>query len=80
MVRIVRTPDAGIQIDETGKRSGRGAYLHRTQACWEAALSKDLLAHALKATLTPEERAALRTYAATLLTSTDVAAEVDTNL
>ncbi len=79
MVRVVRTPDAGVQIDETGKRSGRGAYLHRNGACWEAALKKERLVHALKTTLTPEELAALQAYAALFPVSQDVAADVESN-
>ncbi len=63
MVRIVRTPDGGVEIDETGKKSGRGAYLCRRQECWEIALQKDRLEHALKTSLTEEERAALREFA-----------------
>ncbi|MFQ6117758.1 MAG: RNase P modulator RnpM [Candidatus Bipolaricaulia bacterium] len=63
MVRIVRTPDRKVEIDETGKRSGRGAYLCRRQKCWEIALQKDRLEHALKTSLTDEERAAFEEFA-----------------
>ena len=27
LIRVVRTPEGNIQIDETGKLNGRGAYL-----------------------------------------------------
>lgn len=63
MVRIVRTPDHGVEIDETGKKSGRGAYLCRRQECWEMALSKNRLEHALKTSLIDEERAAFEKFA-----------------
>ena len=63
MVRIVRTPDDGVEIDETGKRSGRGAYLCRRQECWDIALKKNRLQHALKTSLTDEERATLEEFA-----------------
>jgi predicted RNA-binding protein YlxR (DUF448 family) len=63
MVRIVRTPDGGVEIDETGKKSGRGAYLCRRQECWETALKKGGLEHALKTSLTDEERAAFEGFA-----------------
>lgn len=63
MVRIVRTPNSGVEIDETGKKSGRGAYLCPRRECWEIALSKDRLEYALKTTLTDEERAMLREFA-----------------
>ncbi|MFQ5812698.1 MAG: RNase P modulator RnpM [Anaerolineae bacterium] len=63
MVRIIRTPDGGVEIDETGKRSGRGAYLCQRQECWDIALKKDRLQHALKTSLTDEERATLEEFA-----------------
>ncbi len=64
LVRIVRTPDAGVQVDSTGKRAGRGAYLCHRAACWERALSSQVLARALHTTLTEAEIAALRLVAA----------------
>ncbi len=66
LVRIVRTPNAGVQIDPTGKLAGRGAYLCRSRACWEQAVQGQRLAGALKTTLTNEEVAGLRTFLATL--------------
>ena len=30
LIRIVRTPDGNVEIDETGKKNGRGAYLKRS--------------------------------------------------
>jgi len=30
----VRTPEAGVVVDPTGKRNGRGAYLCDNVACW----------------------------------------------
>jgi predicted RNA-binding protein YlxR (DUF448 family) len=29
MIRIIKTPDGKIEIDRTGKKSGRGAYICR---------------------------------------------------
>jgi len=57
MIRVVRTAE-GVQIDPTGKLAGRGAYLHDRRECWERGL-KGALAHALKATISLEERAKL---------------------
>ncbi|WP_040666360.1 RNase P modulator RnpM, partial [Nitrolancea hollandica] len=62
-VRIVRTPDGTIEVDPTGKRNGRGAYLCTRFACWERALSGSLLDRALRVDLTDGARAALRRYA-----------------
>jgi predicted RNA-binding protein YlxR (DUF448 family) len=64
MVRIVRTAE-GVRIDPTGKLAGRGAYLHDRRECWELGL-KGALAHALKATVSADERAKLEDFMNTL--------------
>jgi len=64
MVRVVRTAE-GVQVDPTSKLAGRGAYLHDRRECWERGL-KGTLAHALKTTLTMEERATLEVFMNTL--------------
>jgi hypothetical protein len=66
MVRIVRTPDAGVQVDATGKRSGRGAYIHPRAECWQNALKRGALERALETTLTTEEKNLLQNYMAEL--------------
>jgi predicted RNA-binding protein YlxR (DUF448 family) len=53
-VRIVRTPDGGVTIDPTGKRSGRGAYLCESADCWQAGLKRGVLPRALKIESIPE--------------------------
>jgi predicted RNA-binding protein YlxR (DUF448 family) len=60
LTRIVRTPDMGVVIDPTGKRSGRGAYLCDQPECREKALGKTrLLNQALNAELSEAELATL---------------------
>ena len=49
MVRLVRTVEGEVEIDNTGKKEGRGAYLCRDRACWEKALKSQQLEYALKA-------------------------------
>jgi predicted RNA-binding protein YlxR (DUF448 family) len=66
LVRVVRTPASGVQVDLTGKVAGRGAYLCRARSCWAQALGGRKLDAALKTTLSVDERAALETFAATL--------------
>lgn len=66
LVRIVRTPEGDIVVDETGKQNGRGAYLCPTRACWEKALSEGLLKRALRTGLTEDAEARLRAHAADL--------------
>jgi hypothetical protein len=66
LVRVVRTPEGEVIVDELGKKNGRGAYLCRRQDCWLQALKHGTLNRALRITLKPEETASLRAYAATL--------------
>ncbi|MCC6798906.1 MAG: YlxR family protein [Anaerolineae bacterium] len=60
LTRLVRTPDEGVQIDLTGKRSGRGAYLCDQATCWDRALAGEALAQALRTTLTDADRERIR--------------------
>lgn len=64
LIRLVRTGE-GVQVDPTGKLAGRGAYLHDRRECWDRAL-KGALGHALKLTLTVDDRARLEEYMKTL--------------
>ena len=60
LIRLVHTPDAGVIVDLTGKRNGRGAYLCDQPACWDKINEKpDILAQALKTTITAAELAAI---------------------
>lgn len=60
LTRLVRTPENGVQVDPTGKLNGRGAYLCDNPACWDSALASDVLANALRATLSEADRARVR--------------------
>lgn len=66
LVRLVRTPEGTVEVDETGKKNGRGAYLCRTRECWEAGLGRRALDNALKMQLEAENRARLKSYGETL--------------
>lgn len=68
LIRIVRTPEA-VQVDPTGKLSGRGAYLHDQRSCWEKGL-EGALAHALKTELKDQDRQALIAYMMSLAVTT----------
>ncbi|MDQ6694515.1 MAG: YlxR family protein [Chloroflexota bacterium] len=66
LVRVVRLADGSVQVDETGKKPGRGAYLCATSACWDKALSGKTLEYALKTAINLENKASLLAYAATI--------------
>jgi len=43
LIRIVRTPDLNVVIDETGKQNGRGAYLKKDIEVYEKAKKTKIL-------------------------------------
>jgi predicted RNA-binding protein YlxR (DUF448 family) len=66
LIRVVRTPDGHVEIDATGKKSGRGAYLCARRSCFEPALHRGKLEQEFEVTLQAEDRAALEAYLETL--------------
>lgn len=66
LLRIVRTPDGHVQLDPTGKKAGRGAYLCAKLSCWENALKRKRLEDTFEITISAEDRAALDAFVATL--------------
>lgn len=63
LVRLVSIPEGGVQVDLTGKKSGRGAYLCQSRQCWESALKAGRLESALHTNLRSEDREKLANYA-----------------
>lgn len=66
MVRIVRTLAGAVEMDPTGKQSGRGAYLCPVRSCWERGLVKKSLDWALQTSIRPENLALLQEFARSL--------------
>ncbi len=54
LIRVVRTPAETIEVDSTGKRSGRGAYICPDQDCLNKALKGKRLEKALQRAITQE--------------------------
>ena len=59
LVRLVRTPESEVKLDERGRLPGRGAYVCLKPQCWQALGSGNHLEHALRTTLSTEEKARL---------------------
>ena len=60
-VRLVRSADGTVQVDEAGKAAGRGAYLCRATACWIRG-AKGALNAALRTNINATNRDALLAY------------------
>ncbi len=43
LIRVVRTPEGEVVVDETGKQNGRGAYLKKDKAVIEKAKTSKIL-------------------------------------
>lgn len=54
LVRIVRTDQGTVKIDETGKKNGRGVYLCRDSACLARARKSRALERGLKCSVSPD--------------------------
>lgn len=54
LLRVVRTPDQRVEVDRTGKKSGRGVYICPHRSCLETALKARRLQRSLEADLPPE--------------------------
>lgn len=51
LLRVVRTADGGIELDFTGKRSGRGAYICKDPECLRKARKSRRIDHNLDCTI-----------------------------
>ncbi|MGI6128902.1 MAG: RNase P modulator RnpM [bacterium] len=54
LLRVVRTPDYHVEVDRTGKKSGRGVYICPRRTCLQEALKGRRLQRALEADIPPE--------------------------
>lgn len=54
LIRVLRTPEGEIILDTTGKKSGRGAYICKSAACFKKARKAKRLESSLDCSI-PEE-------------------------
>jgi predicted RNA-binding protein YlxR (DUF448 family) len=60
LIRIVRTPNGEVIVDQTGKKSGRGAYICPNTGCLEHTLKGSFLGSALEIDLSEATKNTLR--------------------
>jgi predicted RNA-binding protein YlxR (DUF448 family) len=56
LVRLVRMADGNVEVDATGRKDGRGAYLCDAPECWDAAVRQGRLERVLRIALSGESR------------------------
>ena len=66
LIRLVRTSNGTVAVDISAKKPGRGAYLCPNKDCWEMALKKNRLEHALRIKLSNNDRQVLIEYSNSL--------------
>jgi len=54
MIRVVRSKEGEVSVDVSGKKSGRGAYVSKSEEAIEIACKKNVLGHQLDVKI-PEE-------------------------
>jgi len=54
LIRVVRTPDGEVCVDLTGKKSGRGAYICKSESCFKKAVKSKRIQSNLEITLSDE--------------------------
>lgn len=59
LMRVVKSPEAEISLDFTGKKNGRGAYLCKTAECLSKAVKNKGLERSLKVQIPKEVYEAL---------------------
>jgi len=62
LIRLVRVSNGSVEVDASGKKAGRGAYLCQSPQCWQVGLGGGRLEYALRTTLTPDNREQLIRY------------------
>jgi predicted RNA-binding protein YlxR (DUF448 family) len=60
LLRVVKTPEGNIELDKTGKKSGRGAYICADMTCLEQAVKGKRLQKALEKEIPAEIMERLR--------------------
>lgn len=54
LVRVVRTPQGEVELDLTGKKAGRGAYICKSKTCLKKAIKAKRIQSNLQVEITEE--------------------------
>lgn len=62
LIRVVRTPEGNVVVDETGKVNGRGAYLKKDMEVFNKAQKSKVLEKILETSISDEIYEELKKY------------------
>lgn len=54
LLRIVKSKDGVIEVDPTGKKNGRGAYICKNEECLNKVIKTNRLSRIFETTIDPE--------------------------
>lgn len=54
LIRVIKTPEDEIVLDETGRKNGRGAYICKNHECFQKAKKTKALERSLKIKVSDE--------------------------
>lgn len=54
LLRIVRTPEQNVEVDLTGKKNGRGAYICKNEECLKKLIKSKRLENVFEIQIAPE--------------------------
>lgn len=66
LVRLVCGSEGVVEVDASGRKPGRGAYLCQSPECWHKGVNKGKLEHALRGKINAESRARLMKFGVTI--------------
>ena len=58
-MRVVKTPEGNVELDLTGRKNGRGAYICRNDECLKKAIKTKAIGRMLKTELSADAEQAL---------------------
>lgn len=62
LIRVVKSPEGVISLDETFKAPGRGAYICKDSECFKRALKTKALSRAFKTAIPEDVQEALKEW------------------
>ena len=62
LVRLVCGPSGVVEVDTSGRKPGRGAYLCQSSTCWQKGVNRGKLEHALRGKIDADNRAKLMKF------------------
>lgn len=71
LLRLVRLTDGCVEVDTSGRKAGRGAYLCQSWECWRSGLKGDRVEHTLRTRLSEDNRQRLISWGEHFLPGVD---------